>query len=372
VAITITTDPAYPTPGADVRVTFAASGGGDYVRLFLTDAPIGSTLRADLDATDAGQVEIYSGDVSGAATILGDVSGGYVFSAQEITKLGTSSYGGGYHSDTAAYRTETVVSTDSATMYVGQRLTGKISLGNSHTATLVLWLWDSTIRLTTVAEHGEASPRFDVPSNAPAPLRAAVGDSAVDTALAALRDITATTALGDMDAACQDYRSLHEAHVSSAALHNDADANNTVDSAWATLEDIGGLADWVAVASNAFRGHILNADSSGAVGEATTHQSTTTRQDWGNVPTLPGVAAGNAFQALAAFAELHAGYESHRVNATLHTTADTNALAALPPLAAALSALISVHKSSAPTAPPNDNPGTTLLVSSAGMSESIL
>ena len=369
-AITITTDPAYPTPGADVRVTFAASGGGDYVRLFLTDAPIGSTLRADLDATDAGQIAIYEGDVSGAATILGDVSGGYVFSAQEITKLGTSSYGGGFHSDAASYRTETVVSTDSATFYVGQRLTGKISLGNSHTATLVFWLWDSTIRQTTVADHGEASPRFDVPTNSPASLRAAVGDSAVDAALVALRDITATAALGDADAAAANFFTRYEAHRVSPSFHQAADSTHGITGAYSELGDITGLSDWLVYVGEKFSRHILNADSTGDVGGGDFHDpgGAGLKQDWGNALSLPG---GGVFQAQAGLAELHAAYESHRTWAG-HDNPDTTALTALPPLAAALSALISVHKSSAPTAPANDNPGTTLLVSSAGMSESIL
>ena len=54
--------PTYPIPGRPVRVTFTATG--NYVKVFITDAPRASRYWKQLDKPEASQVLVHAGDAA--------------------------------------------------------------------------------------------------------------------------------------------------------------------------------------------------------------------------------------------------------------------------------------------------------------------
>jgi len=369
--VSFATFPTYAKPGAEVRVTPSAATG--YVRLWITDAPAGSEWKAKLDATTATRLLVHEGDAGRAFTFAGDKPGAYVFSADEITRADASG-NGGHDQATASLPTETLVGTNAVTLYVGQRLTASIGTPADGRAELVLWVWNDTIRATTLELHGEVTPSLTPLGATPtARMRAAVLSSSVQTAMAALADVAVATALGNLSTIVANIRTRYEAHRVNTTYHYATDSANEVLPEYAELGGTYSTAEGLANAARstraAFARHYTN-DAGAGIGGETYHQdgSSNNLADWANLP-LDAPGAADRIGQMMAVADLWASYEAHRADTSIHKVADTTALAPLPALLSLLRYFSAALRNPNPTAPAVENPGALLLVSAAGMKE---
>lgn len=363
-SISLSSSPAYPVVG-NVKVTFAATTG-NFVRLYVTDAPVGSKLRAELDASDEARIMVFEGDIGESYSLVADVAGVFVFSAEEITK-GAATYGGGYQGAPNSYQTETILSTTTAlTVAIGQRVVATVA-----GLTLALWIWGDTIRATdAVGPTGEVTPALTAPVNATARAKAAASASAVRTALVALGGVTVATAIGDIGAVVSDFRAKFNAHIADATAHDSADTDNTIDgergSVGGTYGTEQSLAEVVKHLAQQYQRHATNTDAANGVGSGDYHDVGGTVADWANVPQpLTGNGITDAHFGLAG---LWSAYEAHRVSTTVHDSADaTNALASLPPLLELYRRIAAETNAGSPTAPASENSGAVLMTTAGGM-----
>lgn len=163
-AVTVATAPLLVVPTRRVRFTATLTAGGNWWRLWCTNAPFGSALRRRLDETDAGRIELFAGDVQTVYETQLEHGGVYTLVAQEYTK-GATTFGGGYQNDPDSAPTETKIGGENTlTQYVGQRLTTRVGTPALGTALLTLWVWNATIQATTLGQHGEETPALTLPT----------------------------------------------------------------------------------------------------------------------------------------------------------------------------------------------------------------
>lgn len=367
--ISMTASPARPLPRRDVQLTLEATTG-NYFKLLCTSAPPGSELQKQLDTKAATRVPVLEGDTGRPYVFRPDRGGVFTFVVQELTK-GASTYGGGYQGATDTHPSETIIGETTVTLTVGQRLTCRIGLPPD-TATLVLFVWGDTIRKTTRQEHGEASPAIIEPASDRA--KWAIEVPAVQTALAALVDMTAAAALGSFAAVTTALVDAFTAHLSHAG-HAAPDTYNALDSSYRnpgtshgfqlilpaiqrhidrhTRTDHGGYLDtgpdpdeWIPAGTGTGDWH---APSGSVVA------------DWTNLPAQ--TSASGQTEALMILADLWHSYEEHRQSTAVHTTADTtNDAGTLPALLELFRTFIAETRSGSPTVPSTANSGAMLLM----------
>ena len=362
-AITIAQVPTYPAPGRKVRVTPTAGAGGNFARVWLTDAPLGSELREKIAKATTARLELAATDSGKAFEFTPDVGGAYVCTVQEYT-LGATAHGGAYEGDPDGYQTETKVGAESTVyLYAGERLEQTIGAG-ADTAKLVVWIWNATIRQTTIAEHGEATPALYNLSSDRA--KTAALSTTVATALTALVGQTATATIGTLATVLDNMLAKINAHMGmGATTHNAADADNDMGRVLDGASGIDGIVYVAQRMATALRYHMTNSADGAAIGGAAYHIVSTAKGDWANLPAFQS--CGSLEQALSVIGSVWEAYEAHRVNTSVHGAADsTNTLSALGPLLGLHKAYAAVIRSMNPTSPASINSGTTLLVHGAG------
>lgn len=357
--VSLATNPQYPLPGV-VPIT-ATADTGNFVRLWITDAPIGSKLKGDLDNADGTRLKVFaisSGDTS--EQVL-DKPGGYVFVAQEYTRGAAAGNGGGFEGDPKSFTTETKVGSEQAlTVYVGDCMTLRVGTPSRGYATLCVYVWNDTIRETSVATHGVSSPQL---ISATTPIAAAAaGASSVTTALAALIDSTTTSLTNDLTDLWDELRTKIPLHFNSAVFHANADSANDT-----AIEDLPadpvspeGWSRSIAQMARALRQHFTNGGES-LTGASRYHAPA----DYENLQLLsvPSESGADLATAFSSLATIRAAYEAHRADATYHAAADTtNTIAATVDKVLALNAaFVGAMAPLQPTAAANQNPGTVRL-----------
>lgn len=359
---TLAVTPTYPVPARACKLVFTLTNGGNFLRVWVTDAPDGSRYKRQL--VDAGQerAELLAGD--GATRTLQfepDVGGKYLLAAQEYIE-GATTHGGGYQSSEASYQTMVETGAETAlVLTVGERITHKMGTPTD-SGTLVVWVWDDYVRATTVDLHGELSPAITEPSSQAA--TAASLDTTVLSTMAAMIGQTSVQNLGDPSATLADMLTKYNAHIASGTFHAAADTDNDVaTSAIApagTPSNPAGLQSTASIMLQKLGNHYANRADGEEVGASVYH----TKADFSNGPLAPS--AGNANALYALMGDLAGGYEAHRVNTDYHGSADnTNALAALP-------RLVTLHRyffaslRTAPTAPATENQAAVTYAQTAG------
>ncbi len=373
---TLTTLPTYPPPARETQVIFTLTGSGaNFVRVWVTIAPPDSELRAKLDESTQNRFEVHTGP-GGAAVpwkFKFDKGGKYTLVAQEYT-LGANASGGGYRDSPASAPSETKVGAEvTLSLFIGQRMTAEIG-ANGDSATLVLWVWDQTIRATSLGVHGEVTPALQNDNPTPR-ARAAIESATIVAALAALVNTTASSAVGLAEDHIDAFITYWNAHRSQGGVHNASDTDNSVPAGLAVAASTSSLKDAISEILPKMRYHYTNdAVVGGTVNgrdSADYHQITgSNRNDNRNLPIITGVDDVSAYWAIA---ELHRSYEAHRVSTVVHTAADaTNALPALSPLLALASLFFGVLASTSPTVPPAQSTGAFKLITNASFAETPL
>lgn len=362
---TASTTPTYCVPNKIARVAWTLTGtGANYVRVWCTAAPSDSDLGRRLaEGTTVTRFQVYEGDGGDAQPWMWepDASGKYSFACQEYTR--GNSYGGGYEGCTVGGASPSVSETkvgSEATLYIyiGQRMTQKIGVG-ADTADLVVWVWNDTIRATTLATHGEKTPAI-VGENMSRTARTAAESSAVTTLVDALDGDVAATAVGSLATVVAFIGGYFNDHIARDDIHAAADPLNSISGEFLTGPSPATLADYANEQSRRLRLHMLN-DSGSGVGTCALHVvGASSRADFLNLPIVTSV--GSVADAYPALADLHRSYDAHRQSTVVHTSADTvNVPPALPSVLKVHSAFLSQIVSASPTVPDTGQTGVVAL-----------
>jgi len=361
------TIPQFPVPKRETQLIFSLASGANFARIWVTEAPTGSALKQQLLKATLNRVEVATtnGGEAFPWKQIFDVGGKYTLIVQEYLK--GSGYGGGYEGDPNGAESETKIGGENTiALFIGQRLTQKIGPG-SDSATLVLWVWDTVIRRTTLAFHGEESPAIVAQSPSPK-ARTAIESASVRAALVALRDIEASVAVGSMGPLVSDYVIRWNFHVTNTGFHANGDTNNELPVGLANASTPSDLQTFVNTALAKMRAHFSN-DNGQGVDSADYHNpsASLTVDDWADMPLYRSV--GSLEDAYGGFADLHRCYEVHRASLAYHSSADTTALTALPLLAQVHAAYLAILALAAPATPPAQSDGAMALIGVAGFKE---
>lgn len=364
-ALALSTSPAYPTAGQRVRVSWTGASG-NYVRVWLTAAPLASKYRGQLDESESNRVQLHEGDVAASWTFEPDVGGGYVLTVQEYDK-GASSYGGGHALSTDAYQTETKNGSESSlTLYCAQWVEVPVGPQGRQSRARML-VHGQTIRATTVQSHGEKTPRL-IPVNDVPIVQAAIEDATVITKLANLDAVNMTTGLEVIATVYEDIRAEFEDHLSEASVHANSDTDNAVAQAFklTPTATIDAVRESIQELARRMTNHMLNRDDGEATGTQDYHESGgSTIQDAANLPQIRSI--GDLPSAWNALIELHRSYEAHRQSTSVHNSADsTNVLGALSEMGQLHSAYLDAVATTEPTAASTQNAGVVALVAKTG------
>lgn len=379
---TIATVPTYAPPKREVQIVVTLTESGtNFARLWVTAAPEGSALRGELDkaaqsVTTEPRVEFKTTEGGSEHPIRHsfDKGGAYSFAVQEYARGG--GFSGGYEGSPDTSPSETKVGSESAlTVYIGQRMTTTLGAATD-TATLVLWVWNDTIRPTTIGVHAEATPAIVAPTSERA--RNAAGDAAVQNLLFFdIAGVAVTTALGNPLTVFKEIVTEFNDHAvtTTSSMHANANTLAVVPPMYETATSVDPAG--VNALLLGIRRHItndLNNQSTGVTGPGSgaIHEPSGTKIiDSVNLPQISGV---NEQTLLAGLGEAWRCYNSHRLTSTpVHGAADsTNALTNLP-------VLIDIHRlffvalaNSAPTTPPGQTSGATVLRQRAAYKEAPL
>lgn len=364
---TLSLSPTHPTPGKPVRVTLTLTESGtNFVRIWITDAPIGSEHRRKLDEGSTTRIEVFAGAASDVWSFEGDRAGSYVFTAQEYTKGGLG-FGGGYagdrRADGRAPQQETKVGAESLfSISLMQRLTMRLGAGEN-TATLALHVRGTTITATTIEAQGELTPAIVNPSSARA--RTAAVSTDVVTALNALAETTGSDALGDLKTILNEMIDDFNAHRTQSGVHSANDTNNVVLAGFKNASTDAALIRSAAELVQKLDRHMRNDNAGAGTGTAAYHSAAD------HTNTLVTGPPGSRAQVIAALADVWRAYEAHRVQTGVHSSNDTtNTLAALPKLLNLHRRFLEVVAAGTPSATAVDNAGAVTLMAGAGMEAS--
>lgn len=375
---TLSSLPPLIVPKRKVKVIVTITGtGANSARLWIVNAPPGSEHRANLDQSRQRRIKVFEaksgGGVNDPWETSFDVGGPYTFVVQEYTR-GASGHGGGYQFDPDAAPEETPVGDEETlTLHIGQRFTFPVGTG-ADTATLLTWVWNDKIRITTLEHHGEASPDIIEPTDSPK-IRAALESTAVRTAVAALSSasgLSCDTALGNPSTIVSDMVTNHNGHtVLAVGIHNNGDGDNLIPPFYASTMAPKDLPTFVNLVLQYQRRHRLNDDGTGVPGAGDYHNPTGSlaKADFANVPIIDAV--GSLAEAYAALAEIYRCHEGHRVipsewHGNPSGAFGTFALATLPPVLLVHLRVFEVLASFASTVPDTQTPGAMLMIERAG------
>jgi hypothetical protein len=310
-------------------------------------------------------VDVFSGPSIAQWVFAPDTSGSYVFTAHECAS-GATSHGGGYYADADGDTTETVLGTSTLTINVGSRLEAKLGIG-ANTATLVCYVFGSTIRATNEAIYGEMTPQIIKPSSSKGVT--AVENSTIRAFVALLDGMSATTALGDPESMAATLVIWFEAHRIKTSVHASADGSNSLIPSLFVPSSANGLAATLNDLRTKVERHMRNDAAGSGVGTAAYHApGGVTTADLGVGFQAPPASPDNRASQILLLADLMRVMTTHASSA-VHAASDTSGFPTVPILIGIHSFFLFTIAASTPVAASNANAGSTLLVHSGGFSE---
>lgn len=377
-SVTIIPTPPNPVTAKGAKLTFTLTTG-NYVRLWCTDAPVGSKLKTELGNSEANRVEVYANE-SIASTppfvFQPDKPGRYVLLAQEYQR-GASGYGGGYAGDPKGYDSEKKLSESSLTLDFGTRVTTTLGV-SPDTATFVCHIFGDSVQATTFSLHGETTPAIIDPKSPAAKTAATI--FGIPSDMAVFVGQNATTMAGDMNTVVFDMINKMSGHfqniTGSPQVHAHKDSANTPNSAFVKPTNKKMFIKAVGEIVAALTLH-MNTDAARKTPFVGSGVGT---GDW-HEPSGNAIADGtNAViaqqpttveSAYIALSDCWRAYHDHISNLDVHGSADvTYPLAAAPLLMQLHIAFLRAVAAAAPTPAPTENPGVPVLVNVAGFKES--
>lgn len=357
---TLSTMPTYALPSDAVQVTATVDNAANFLRVWCTDAPVGSVYRNQLDKTGATRIEITPPNAPTAGGISPNVpfaaqldkGGKYTFVVQEYT-LGATTYGGGYSNAPDAYKSETKIGAEQTlAIYIGQRMTHRLGASSYGTASLLVYVWNATIRPTTLEVHGVLSPAI-IGATTPRAVSAASA-SGVLTQLALFSNAAVSTLAPNLQTLVAEMVADIPKHFANTGANFHADVMGVPTPDTVNGTEISDLTDRyttptaVVRAARTISGRLQQHMQNGSGGASRYHLD----PDFSHalINDGPGGEADLSL-ALACLADVYRAYETHRVDATSHAAADNvNGLGTtLGPLLALHLAFLSALVSLTPT-----------------------
>jgi hypothetical protein len=356
----------YELPG-NVRLQFTPTTG-NYVRVWLLDAPTASKLKGEIAKdTQNNRVQAFEGGTADTWEVELDKGGAYVFVLQEYQQ-GSADFTGGYDGDPrGGFTAETKVGDEvERTVYIGERLSMQLGTGSHGFANLVLYVWDATIRQTTVALHGETTPAILHTSAATTDRLAtrrraetAALDATVQASIAALIDLPVANLVPNAETLVAEMVDKTVKHMTNEPQNyhaagdgvNSVEVSNLPKTGLSTPE---AFARAARVLSNRLRAHMENESDGGAEYHG--------EPDFANViiasPPPPG--SSRMPEVWASIADVHRAYEAHRLSG-VHALADTdnNIETSLDPLLVVHRDFLLAMQPLSPAPPATTNPGVT-------------
>jgi hypothetical protein len=364
VTASVSTLPAQPISGRECKLRFSATAG-NFVRLWCTDAPPGSKLRNEIDATGATQISVASGDVGRDVPFLADKGGAYVFRVEEISK-GANALGGVYDTDPNKAPSEALLGFQSETLYFASALTCNLGVGQD-TAELLLYVLNAQVIATSFDLHGVVSPVLGKTKSGIAKM--AAESAAVRAAVASLVGV-AVTVLGDTGVWLDSLIDSFNAHRVATSVHAANDSDNAVAAAFRHASTTEAQKKSVAALRKALDNHMRNdnpAATTPGTGSAAYHSGIGGEVDWANA-LLPA-APSDQLSVLLSAADAYRAFEAHRLS-DVHAAHDTVSVAASPsPLLALHVAFLRQLATQSPANPANEHSAKSLLMSGGGFKE---
>lgn len=346
--VTLTTTPTYALPSGSVPLTATVDNAANFVRLWCIDAPIDSVYRKLLNKTKASRIEITPPNAQAAGGISPgvefpaklEIGGRYTFVAQEYT-LGSSTYGGGYTNAPEALKTETAIGAEQTLyVFIGQRMTHRLGASSYGTASLLVHVWNDTIRATSEAVHGVLSPAIGKPSTPRAV--SAASATGVLAQLDLLTDANVSTLSPNLATLIAEMVLKIPKHMANTGGNFHAlitglptpDADNP--SEIAALPDRYGTPTSLVRAASVLYSRLRQHQTNGSSGASLYHLDA----DFENALICDGP-GGEADTSLgfAAIADVYRVYAAHRADAASHALVD-----GVNTLTTALGPLLSLHK----------------------------
>lgn len=361
----IATVPAAAISGRPCLLSLTATAG-NLVRVWCVDAPPGSKLRGELEATGATQVLVTAADAGREVPFTADKGGAYVFRVDELTK-GASAYGGVYDTDPNKAPSETLLDSSEVTLYFASPLTCALGVGQD-TAELLLYVRSEQIIATSLELHGVVSPVLRKTKTGLA--KVAAESAAVRSAVRALVG-SAASAGGDTAAWLNSLLSAINLHLRQAGVHANEDLDNGVKEAFSNGTTTEAQKRVVAAIRKSLDGHMRNDDPSATppgTGTGDYHAGAGGEVDWANA-LLSAAAPGDQLSVLVSAADAYRAFEAHRLS-SVHDAPDTvNAAAAPSPLLALHVAFVRQLATQSPSNPANEHSAKSLYLSAYGFKE---
>jgi hypothetical protein len=279
---TVTSTPATPLPNRPFRITATATHGGESVRLWCTDAPRGSSLRAKLDTSGAARIALATLESGKSAEFTFERGGGYVLALEEM-RFGSEEYGrhfrGDYEGDTRGALSPTLLQATTTTLYLAEEFSSQLGHGADR-ATLVLHVHGDTIMRARKDAHGIVSPRVDLPSQPTAKAQIAAESAEVRLALTLMVDDEAGNfpplerVLGDRAAVVDSLIGNLNFHLHGSGNHVESASGEQVPNAFRNPTSNAGMVASLSRIKETIDRHIRNDDGEGGgTGSANWHNA---------------------------------------------------------------------------------------------------
>lgn len=225
---TLVSAPQYPIPKQTCKITFTGlDPETNFITLFPVTAPVGSSLREAIDSSKGARVNNHQGASNEPWIFTPEVGGVYTFFLQE-TSIRASS-GSLFQNDPTGASNPSITAQGEVVLYVGEAL--QLTIGDSpDEVTLRLYVWNDTIRSTSIAVHDEDTPALIEPGSPAA--ENAIYNSGVTDAVTELVNKSATAVAGTLPADFVTVRNLYQAHADSIVAHTNNDDVNTLSSGY--------------------------------------------------------------------------------------------------------------------------------------------
>jgi hypothetical protein len=308
----LSASPDLPLAGSQIRVSFTGTDSATtHIRLYATDAPVGSEIYEALQKTEAGEIVKFNAKKTATWLFEPDKGGKYSFRIQEVVEGNSSA--SRFDGDTIGASSPVLGASTSDYVSVGEAMT--FTLGQSpDTADLKLCIWDDTVRETTLSTHGFPSPVIESHSSIRA--EAAALNSTLRSLVIGLKDDTANTIVGGLDADFLLVKAAVNAHLAATgSIHSNTDTLRALGDGY------GADTDSAAEQSiNALRQAL--SDHMGAIlNTATTPVTTHDSADGKSAAQFSGASQGRSTHYLA-LADTIVTLESHKANTGAHGAAD--------------------------------------------------
>lgn len=352
---TLVPAPDYPIPGQDCSITFAGLvAGTNQVQVNATLAPAGSELRRRIDAARGEVVDVYSGSAADPWRFKPDKGGVYTFDLLEFEVQ--SSSGALFQGDPGGAPRPVLKTTTTVALYVGERLS--LKLGEPpHQCDLVVFVWNNTVRATSVPVQGVATPALENPSSPAA--ASATYDPTLIGLVASLDNDSAASILGTFPDDFAAVATAWNTHVANGTAHNNADTRHPISSGWGATTIKGAPA-----AINELRRLMASHMGSLTIPAADPTDPPVTIHDAVDGRTVfqsAGCQEGRGSQYFA-LADAMVRLAEHKALASpVHNSADAGAAPTVGTLVAIAARYITALRLTSPTLPPSRNPGAASL-----------